>query len=131
MDYRFDEDEEEVTVVTSDKAPVAQKQPGQPKGVVPPWAAWLYHYSEEPKLFSDRKDYLAHLETGEWHDSPAKCKPPEEKFTPLSKTAITRMKVDERAEWAKQWFGVEYAEDKPAAEIIEDLIKLQGEKVSE
>ena len=130
MGYKFDKDEEGGTVVTSDKPPVAQKQPGQPKGVVPPWAAWLYHYSEDPKLFADRKEYLAHLETGEWHDSPAKCKPPEEKFTPLTKTAITRMKVDERAEWAKQWFGVEYAKDKPADDIIDELIRLQAEKVA-
>jgi len=116
-----------------DEKEILVSRTAAPKEQPPPWAAYLYHREHGAKLFSDRKEYQEHLETGEWHDSPAKCH--EEKaeegdeFKELSKTAITRMKVDERAEWAMKWFGVQYAEDKSAPEIIDDLLKLQAEKV--
>ena len=97
--------------------------------------AYLYHAEHGAKLFTEYEEYREALQSGEWEDSPAKLEAREEPpagqvFDPLTKTQITRMKKDERAQWALEWFGVEYAEGMPSADIIDDLLKRQEELVA-
>ncbi len=126
---------EDEVIFSRQQEPVVAKTEQSGPG---PWEAYLYHREHGARLFNDPDEFRKAMATGEWFDSPAKFEQDEDQpeegegqgdeFTPLSKRAITRMKVDERREWAMKWFGAQYAEGTPADEIINDLLARQAEK---